>query len=123
MMFIVRSAGEKPASVTIKALRRTPAIVPGAVGSTDYFCIGEAETMAALTAAGWQLVALRDGWYEDDRGGGIAISGDGRYWEIRDTPFTVVEAVGHQSSGDQGSGDRAGRDSDRVDVRGAVFGV
>ena len=50
--------------------------------------------MAALRASGWEVVELRDGWYEDDRGGGIAISGQGKYWEIRDTPFTVKEAVG-----------------------------
>jgi hypothetical protein len=74
--------------------------------------------MAALAATGWQIVALRDGWYEDDRGGGVAIFGHGKYWEIRDTPFTIIEAAG-----DHRDNDRAAADADHVDVRGAVFGV
>ncbi len=32
---------------------------------------------------------VHDGWYADDTGGGVAIWGQGRHWEIRDTPFTV----------------------------------
>ncbi|HJU16454.1 MAG TPA: hypothetical protein VJ770_08280 [Stellaceae bacterium] len=120
MMFMIRSRGERPnaAAIAIKAARRTPAIIPDGDGKTDYFCVGDAETMAALRAQGWDVVALRDGWYEDDAGGGIAISGQGKYWEVRDTPFTVKEAVGPAEEA------RADRPSDDlVNVRGAVFGV
>lgn len=122
MMFIVRSRGEKPgtALVQIKATRRTPEIVPGGAGKTDYFCVGEAEAMAALRAAGREVVELRDGWYADDAGGGVAIFGHGRYWEVRDTPFTVKESVGPG-----GASVRAGEaeKGEQVNVRGAIFGV
>jgi hypothetical protein len=122
MMFIVRSRGEKPdaALVQIKATRRTPEIVPGGAGKTDHFCIGEAEAIAVLRAEGWEVVELRDGWYADDAGGGVAISGHGRYWELRDTPFTVKERVGPG-----GESVRAGdaEKGEHVNVRGAVFGV
>jgi hypothetical protein len=121
MMFIIRSSGDQPndAAIRIKAVRRTPAIVAGAAGKTDYFCVGEPEAIAALRAGGVPVVELRDGWYEDDAGGGIAISGHGKYWELRDTPFTVKEAVGPASA--EASSDAA--NSDLVNVRGAVFGV
>ena len=54
MMFIIRSAGDQPsaAAILIKAVRKTPAIVAGAAGKTDYFCVGEPEAIAALRAAG-----------------------------------------------------------------------
>lgn len=129
MMFIVRSRGEGPNAapvsqhgaglVQIKARRRTPRIVRDGAGKTDYFCLGEAETVTALRAAGWEVVELRDGWYEDDSGGGVAISGHGRYWEVRDTPFTVAERVGPA-----GESVRSGEaEGDPVNVRGAIFGV
>jgi hypothetical protein len=119
MMFIVRSAGAKPDAVDIriKAVRDTPDLVSGGRGKTDYFCVGEPDAIAAFRAAGWEIVELRDGWYEDDTGGGIAISGHGRYWEVRDTHFTVAEAVAPVSERSA-----APRD-DQVDIRGAIFGV
>ena len=42
MMFIVRSAGDKPIapSLQIKVKRRTPEIVANGTGKTDYFCVG-----------------------------------------------------------------------------------
>jgi hypothetical protein len=121
MMFIVRSRGERPqaASIAIKAVRKTPAIIPDGAGKTDYFCVGDAEAMAALRAAGSEVVELRDGWYEDDAGGGVAIWGQGKYWEVRDTPFTVKEAAG-PAAGEARSAEPAG---DLVNVRGAIFGV
>jgi hypothetical protein len=121
MMFIIRSAGEKPcaAAILIKAVRKTPAIVAGAAGKTDYFCVGEPEAIAALRALGREVVELRDGWYEDDAGGGIAISGHGKYWEVRDTPFTVREAVGPAAE----PAPSGAADGDLVNVRGAVFGA
>jgi len=121
MMFIVRSAGDAPssASIEVKVTRKTPEIIHSGTGKTDYFCVGEAETMATLRTEGREIVELRDGWYADDAGGGIAISGHGKYWEVRDTPFTVKEAVGPADQTAQG--EAAG--GDLVNVRRAIFGV
>jgi len=121
MMFILRSSGSAPraAEIRVKVTRKTPKIVPGGAGKTDYFCVGEAEAMAVLRAEGWEVIELRDGWYADDDGGVIAISGHGRYWEIRDTPFTVREAVGPALENEQT--ELGG--SDLVNVRRAIFGV
>ncbi len=121
MMFILRSHEERPnaAAIAVKAVRRTPAIVPDGAGRTDYFCVGDADAMAALRAEGWDIVELRDGWYADDAGGGIAIWGHGQYWEVRETPFTVREAAG--PTAEVPSPDRRG--DDHVNVRRAVFGV
>ena len=120
IMFIIRTAGEVPSlpSLQIKLRRKTPEIVANATGNTDYFCVGETEDIAALRAQGFEVVELRDGWYADDAEGGIAIFGQGRYWEVRDTPFTVREAAAPAPSletGDAGGGD--------VNVRGAIFGA
>ena len=115
MMFILRCDGEAPASVPVKARRKTPAIVPGGAGKTDFFCVGTTEEMAALRGAGLDIVELRDGWYADDAGGGVAIFGQGRYWEVRDTPFTVREAS-------PPGGDPPAAAGEQVDVRGAIFG-
>jgi hypothetical protein len=119
MMFIVRSRGQAPpTSVVVKVVRRTPAIISQGAGKTDYFCIGGDENIAVLRAEGWEIVELRDGWYEDDAGGGLAISGHGKYWELRDTPFTVTESSGPA----EGAGNTA-VSNEPVNVRGAVFGV
>jgi hypothetical protein len=120
MMFIVRSAGERPdaAGIRIKLSRTTPPIVPDAAGKTDFFCVGEAEPIAALREAGWNIVDLHDGYYEDGLGGGVGIWGHGKYWEIRDTPFTVTEAVGPAGEAEAGAAD-----GEHVNVRGAIFGV
>lgn len=121
MMFIVRSGDAVPAlpGVAVKASRRTPPTVSGVGDKTDYFCVGEPADIAALRDAGWDVVELRDGWYAgDNNGGGVGISGQGRYWEIRDTPFTVREASGPGSA--TAPGDTAG---DLVNVRRAIFGV
>jgi hypothetical protein len=120
MMFLVRSAAQspRPTSVEIKLARRTPAIVPNGAGKADYFCLGTPETIAALRAEGCEVIELRDGWYEDDTGGGIAIFGHGKYWELRDTPFTVKEGVG--AGGESGSHTAS---AEHVNVRRAIFGV
>ena len=117
MMFIVRSGGERP-DAAVKLSRETPAAVKDAAGKTDFFCLGEAAAVAGLREAGWDVVELRDGYYEDGRGGGVAIWGQGKYWEIRDTPFTVKEAVGPS-----GSDAAAPRDGEHVEVRRAIFGA
>jgi len=72
-----------------------------------------------LRDAGWAIVDLHDGYYEDGAGGGIGIWGQGRFWEIRDTPLTVKEAVGPTGQS-QSTGDG---DGEQVNVRGAIFGV
>lgn len=120
MMFIVRNAGDRPTapSLQIKVKRRTPEIVANGSGKTDYFCVGDNEAIAALRAAGCDVIELRDGWYADDTGGGVAISGHGKYWEVRDTKFTVREAAGPVQSAEletPGGG--------VVNVRRAIFGV
>ena len=119
MMFIIRCSEQTPpTSVVVKVVRRTPATVPQGTGKTDYFCTGGDENIAALRAEGWEIVELRDGWYEDDAGGGVAISGHGKYWEVRDTHFTVKESGGPARE----AGGTAVSD-ETVNVRGAVFGV
>jgi hypothetical protein len=120
MMFIIRTVREKPPSpsLQIKAMRKTPEIVPNATDKIDYFCVGNAEDIAALRAAGCEVVELRDGWYAGDEGGGIAISGHGKYWEVRDTLFTVREAAGPAPAGDASE-----TGSEMVNVRRAIFGV
>lgn len=120
MMFIVRSTGAVPEipGIEVKLSRDAPAIVPDSAGKTDFFCLGEAEVMAALREAGWTVVELHDGYYEDGRGGGVAIWGQGKYWEIRDTPFTVREAAGPSAS-EKG----AATEGETVNVRRAIFGA
>jgi hypothetical protein len=120
MMFIVRTVGEPPpaANIQVKLNRKTPPTVPDATGKTDFFCVGEVEAIAALRAAGWNVVDLHDGYYDDGAGGGVGIWGQGKYWEIRDTPFTVKEAVGPA-----GAAQVAPAEGEQVNVRGAIFGV
>ena len=120
MMFIVRSDGKRPdaAGLAVKLARKTPAIVRDAAGMTDFFCVAEAAAMAALREAGWNVVALHDGYYEDDSGGGVAIWGQGRYWEIREEPLTVKEAVGPSAPADTDP-----KPVEHVEVRKAIFGA
>jgi len=119
MMFIIRADGGvlPPAGVPVKISRKTPDIVADSTGKIDYFCVGEAEAATALRAEGWDVVELRDGWYADDAGGGVGISGHGRYWEIRDTLLSVKEAVGPAAAPTAAEG------GDEVNVRKAIFGV
>ncbi|MBV9828874.1 MAG: hypothetical protein JO001_24885 [Alphaproteobacteria bacterium] len=121
MMFIIRTTGEAPsaANIAVKLSRKTPAIVTGGEGKTDYFCVAEPDTIEALRGQNVPVVAVHDGYYEDGKGGGVGIWGQGKFWEIRDTPFTVKEAVGATApatNAPQG-------DSEQVNVRGAIFGV
>jgi hypothetical protein len=120
MMFIVRMSGDLPAPAVgvLKARRRTPDTVPNAAGKTDYFCVADEATIASLRAQGLDVVELRDGWYADDNGGGVGISGHGRFWEVRDTPFTVKEAAGPVETA---ASDQTG--TEQVNVRRAIFGV
>jgi hypothetical protein len=114
MMFIIRTEGETPSGTgfTIRLTRGTPAFVAG--GKQDFFCDGDVE---AAKAQQLNVVPVHDGWYADDTGGGVAVWGQGRFWEIRDTPFTVRE-----TSAD-GPLKSTGAEGDIVNVRQAIFGV
>jgi hypothetical protein len=118
MMFLVRTNGKSPdaAGVAVKLCRATPEHLPGSAGSIDFFCVGEAAALAVLRETGWVVVDLHDGYYEDGNGGGVVIWGQGRYWEIRDTPLTVKEAVGATEPAAEE------RSAEHPDVRGAIFG-
>lgn len=120
MMFIVRSTGERPEmpGIAVKLSRATPPTVKDGAGKIDFFCVGEEAAITPLREAGWQVVELRDGYYEDGRGGGVAIWGQGKYWEIRSEPFTVVEAVGPAARPET-----APAKAEHVEVRRAIFGA
>ena len=113
MMFIIRTMGETPAGTgfTVRVTRRTPALATG--GTHDFFCDGDPEAAKDFT-----VVRLHDGWYAGDTGGGVAIWGQGRFWEIRDTPFTVKE-----TSAQTGNPPAAAGGGEMVNVRQAIFGV
>jgi hypothetical protein len=113
MMFIIRTPGETPAGTgfAIRQIRRTPAQVSG--GTRDFFCDGDPEIAKQQQL---NVVPVHDGWYADDAGGGVAIWGQGRFWEIRDTPFTVRESSAETAM-------PAAADGEMADVRKAIFGV
>ncbi len=114
MMFIIRAQAGQVPQFEIKMARNTPLIVPDSAGLTDFFCIGDAD---AARATGWSIVAVHDGWYADDTGGGVAIWGQGQFWEVRDTPFSIKEACGPKAV----SADAAGDPLATVNVRQAIF--
>lgn len=121
MMFIVRSPADtpEPPDVRTALTRRTPSILPDSAGQIDRFCLGDEAAMQRLSEQGWLVVPLRDGWYADDTGGGVAIWGQGLYWEIRDTPFSVKEGVGPAAPA-AGASESPG---ETLDVRKGIFGV
>jgi hypothetical protein len=123
MMFIVRTAGERPddSQVRIAAVRATPRMLPDSAGLTDLFVVGDDAAPERLRNQGWNVVLLRDGWYQDDGAGGIAIWGQGAYWEVRDTPFSVREAVG--PAADATSPNEASGPAGPADIRRGIFGV
>lgn len=114
MIFIVRAESAQPPPLDIKMVRQTPPIVPDSAGRRDFFCLGDPE---AAKAAGLPVAAVHDGWYADDGAGGMAIWGQGLFWEVRDTPFTVVEACGPEA---RPPGMRHDSGSE-VNVRQAIF--
>lgn len=124
MIFIVRTSGERAArrpddsGTRIVLVRRTPSIVADRDGQTDLFCVGDDDAPARLQQADWSVVLLPDGWYADDAGGGVAIWGQGAFWEVRDTPFSVKEAAGPApTAASEGEG------GETLDVRRGIFGV
>jgi hypothetical protein len=114
MIFIIRTETGRVPPLDVKLVRQTPAIVPDSAGRVDFFCLGDPE---AAKAAGWPVVAVHDGWYADDHGGGVAIWGQGMFWEVRDTPFTVQQACGPEAWPADQTFDR---DAD-VNVRQTIF--
>ena len=123
MMFIVRTDSTVPAppGVRVALVRATPSILTDHAGQIDLFCIGDDASPKRLRTDGWTVVSLHDGWYKADDGG-MAIWGQGLYWEIRDTPFSIKEAVGPAS--DASIDDRPDSDGGaEVNVRRAIFGV
>jgi hypothetical protein len=124
MMAIVRAIGDwqacwpDDADLRIALVRRTPEIVADQPGQIDLFCVGEQAAFDHLANLGWNVVRLHDGWYADDGDGGVAIWGQGLYWEIRDTPFSVREAVGPATEAAA-----EGEDGETLDVRRGIFGV
>ena len=124
MMFIVRGnehwreSWPPDANVRIALVRRTPSIVANGDGQTDLFCVGEEAEADRFRERGWNVVALHDGWYADDGEGGVAIWGQGAYWEIRDTPFSVREAV---RPAVEAAGEAEGGET--LDVRKGIFGT
>lgn len=126
MMFIVRTVGERPVDpqVRIAAVRATPRMLPDSAGQTDLFVVGDDDAPDRLRNQGWRVILLRDGWYQGDGAGGIAIWGQGAYWEVRDTPFSVREASGPAADG-AGPNEAADHPSPAapVDIRKGIFGV
>jgi hypothetical protein len=109
MIFIIRTEAGKAPPLDIKLVRKTPA-----TAQTDYFCLGDPD---AAKAAGWQVVPVHDGWYADDHEGGMAIWGQGMFWEVRDTPFTVKQACGPEAWPPETTHDQEAA----VNVRQAIF--
>jgi len=105
-LFIIRNDGQRPGEFEIKLRRRS-----SGSDRVDWFVLGDPET---AHCAGHHVVALHDGWYADDAGGGVAVFGP--FWEIRDTPFTVREVAPDPEppSREHDFGD------DVVNIRGAI---
>jgi len=114
VMFIIRNDGQRPAGAEVKLQRRTPELVAQGSSQTDWFIVGDPE---AARRAGHTVVALHDGWYADDTGGGVVIFGP--YWEIRDTPFIVREI----SSDPSPPGPTEDQATEIINVRKAIFGA
>jgi len=119
MMFIVRAAAAQVPPLDVRMARQTPPLLPDSAGRIDFFCVGDPN---AARAAGWPVVPLHDGWYADDRGGGVAIWGQGMFWEVRDTPFSVRQACGPEDVAlAEAAAHEAVDDAATVNVRQAIF--
>jgi hypothetical protein len=112
MIFIIRTNAGGPPPLDIKMTRKTPAIVANGDNTTDYFCLGDPEEVKD-----WPVVPVHDGWYADDNTGGMAIWGQGMFWEVRDTPFTIKQACGSEAW----SADPTLDPNEAVNVRQAIF--
>jgi hypothetical protein len=93
MIFLVRTSGvqqPRDTSLRIVRTRATPPLVASMPGQRDVFCVADEDAPERLRGQGWNVVPLHDGWYADDERGGVAVWGNGRYWEVRATPFDVI---------------------------------
>ena len=88
MIFIVRTFDEK---MSVPDLRIIRARATPSAEARDLFCVGDDDAVDKLRADGWSVVLLHDGWYADDQGGGIAVWGAGRHWEVRESMFNVID--------------------------------
>lgn len=123
MIFILRTTdADRSPNENIHQLkvRRTPAQVDNAAGKFDFFCLGAPETVDSLRGNGQEIVEVRDGWYETDDGGGMAIWGRASYWEIRSDPFTVEKAG---ASSDMTAARAASATDEVLNIRESIFGV
>jgi hypothetical protein len=114
MIFIIRTEAGRVPELDIKMIRQTPAIVPDSAEHMDFFCLGDPEV---ARTAGLPVVPVHDGWYAGDSGGGMAIWGQGMFWEVRDTPFTIKQACGPEASAPESSRETGAE----VNVRQAIF--
>ena len=114
MIFIIRVEPGRVPPFDKKMVRKTPGIVPDSTEKIDFFCLGDPE---AAKAAGWPVVPVHDGWYADDATGGMAIWGQGLFWEVRSTPFTIKQACGPEA---WPSSPKPAPDTE-VNVRQAIF--
>ena len=88
-LFILRTTGPPPPDLEVQLARQTPPLVRTADNQRDYFCLADEATINRLAAQGWPVVPVHDGWYDNDSGGGLAVWGNARYFELRDTLFTA----------------------------------
>jgi hypothetical protein len=80
MIYILQSADRSaPQDIRVVLVRHTPTDPT----YYDLFCVSDDVPL------GQEVRPLHDGWHADDHGGGIAVWGGGRYWELRPTPFEV----------------------------------
>ncbi len=112
MIFIIRTDADGPPAFDVKMTRKTPVILPNSEGHTDYFCLGD-----PAAAAKHPVVPVHDGWYADDAGGGMAIWGQGYFWEVRDTPLTIKQVCGPEAWPSSPKPD----EDEAVNVRQAIF--
>jgi hypothetical protein len=112
MIFIIRTGPGRTPPLDIKMVRQTPAIVANGTKQVDFFCLGDQDSVE-----GWPVLPVHDGWYADDKTGGMAIWGQGLFWEVRDTPFTVTQACGPAAAPPAQKSDQDAE----VNVRQAIF--
>jgi len=90
VIFILREDGDGfprvGADLRVVHSRRHPPLA-----ERELFCVGSEGVLQGLREAGNVIVCVHDGWYPDELGGGVAVWGNARYWEVRSTPFDVVD--------------------------------
>jgi hypothetical protein len=86
MIFLVRTRDGSPGLADVRVVHSRQLTDD----QRELFCAGDAGQVEGLHEDGWTIVKLHDGWYPDELGGGVAVWGNGRYWEVRSSPFDVV---------------------------------